>query len=149
MLIGEGLAQSCIPAPPYWRLRHSFADDALKRDIRIPSSTQSLKALQTQGFFRYIWSWELVHKRRDRIKKGVAKPLSNFGSAPAASGRDGRYGAAIVCAVANPEEHRQMLTNSFISWGIARRNHCAVMDGRHEADVVRAVANPENPPNPL
>ena len=32
----------------------------------------------------------------------VSQTLSNFGSAAAASGRDGRYGANFVCAVANP-----------------------------------------------
>ena len=32
----------------------------------------------------------------------VSQTLSNFGSAPAASGGDGRYGANFVCAVANP-----------------------------------------------
>ena len=89
-----------------------------------------LKALQ--GFFYCNPPWELVHKRRGRIKKGVAKTLQTLKVPPRRAERDGRHEADIVCAVANPEEHRQMLTASFVQVG-ARKIHCTVMDGRHGA----------------
>jgi len=72
-----------------------------KRDIQIPSSTQSLKVLQSKTFFICV-AVQTCLQTAIQIKKAVSVTLSNFGSVPAASGRDGRNGASTACAVANP-----------------------------------------------
>ena len=56
----------------------------------------------------------------------VSQTLSNFGSAPAASGRDGRYGANFVCAVANPifrlVRRANLFANGYINKKWCRRH---------------------------
>lgn len=62
------------------------------------------ESLALQDFF-YLYSRANLFANGYTNKKVVSVTLSNFGGAPAASGRDGRDGASNACAVANPIVH--------------------------------------------